>query len=94
MKFSIVIPALKEEGYIAGTLGQFAGLTIEHETIVSDGGSTDDTVAMATPLADKVTVMKDGKPTPSRQRNDGARLATGEYLAFVDSSVRIFALRT
>ena len=33
--------------------------------------------------------MKDGKPTPSRQRNDGARLATGEYLAFVDSSVRI-----
>lgn len=89
MKLSIVIPALKEEGYIAGTLGQFAELTIGHETIVSDGGSTDDTVAIATPLADKVTVMKDGKPTPSRQRNDGARLATSEYLAFVDSSVRI-----
>lgn len=89
MRLSIVIPALKEEGYIAGTIEQFAALTIPHEIIVSDGGSTDKTVEIATPLADKVTVMHAGKPTPSRQRNDGARLAVGEYLAFVDSSVRI-----
>lgn len=89
MRISIVIPALKEEGYIAGTIAQFSALTAPHEVIVSDGGSTDKTVEQATPLADKITVMRDGKPTPSRQRNDGAKLATGTYLAFVDSSVRI-----
>ena len=89
MKLSIDIPCLKEEGYIAGTIKQFATLTIPHEVIVSDGGSPDKTVEIATPLADKITVMKDGRPTPSRQRNDGARLATGEFLAFVDSSVRV-----
>lgn len=89
MQLSIVIPCLKEEGYIAGTIGQFAGLTFPHEVIVSDGGSGDKTVEIATPLADKVTVMHGGKPSPSRQRNDGAKLATGEFLAFVDSSVRI-----
>lgn len=89
MKLSIVIPTLKEETWIAGTLAQFSVLDIEHELIVSDGGSADKTVEVATPLADKITVMKDGKPTPARQRNDGARLATGEFLCFVDSSVRI-----
>lgn len=89
MKLSIVIPTLKEEDYIAGTIEQFARLATEHEIIVSDGGSTDRTVEIATPLADRVTVMHDGRPTPSRQRNDGARLAAGEFLAFVDSSVRI-----
>ena len=80
MKLSIVIPTLKEEGFIAGTIEQFSALTIEHEVIVSDGGSTDRTVEVATPLADKVITMQGGKPTPSRQRNDGARLATGEFL--------------
>lgn len=89
MKLSIVIPTLKEEGFIAGTIEQFSALTIEHEVMVSDGGSLDHTVEVATPLADKVITMQGGKPTPSRQRNDGARLATGEFLAFVDSSVRI-----
>ncbi len=86
---SIVIPALKEESWIAGTIEQFSALSLAHEVIVSDGGSPDRTVEIATPLADKIMVMRDGKPTPSRQRNDGAKLATGEFLAFVDSSVRI-----
>jgi glycosyltransferase involved in cell wall biosynthesis len=88
-KLSIVIPTLKEEGYIVGTIEQFKALSVPHEVIVSDGGSLDRTVELATPLVNKITVMKDGKPTPARQRNDGAKLATGEFLAFVDSSVQI-----
>lgn len=89
LMLSIVIPALKEEAWIAGTIEQFRAVSATHEVIVSDGGSRDKTVEIARPLADKVTVMHDSKPTPSRQRNDGAKLATGEFLAFVDSSVRI-----
>ena len=88
-KISIVIPTLKEEGYIEGTVRQFEHLSIPHEVIVSDGGSPDRTVELATPLADKITVMKEGRPTPAKQRNDGAKLATGAFLAFVDSSVRV-----
>ncbi len=88
-KLSIVIPTLKEEGYIAGTIEQFKKLSFSHEVIVSDGGSADKTVEVATPLVDKITVLNDGKPTPAKQRNSGARLATGEFLCFTDSSVRI-----
>jgi glycosyltransferase involved in cell wall biosynthesis len=88
-KISIVIPCLKEEGYIEGTVRQFERLTIPHEVIVSDGGSTDRTVELATPIADKVVVKHDPHPIPARQRNDGAKEARGEFLCFTDSSVRI-----
>ena len=89
IKLSIVIPTLKEEGYIEGTVRQFERLSISHEIIVSDGGSDDKTVEIARTLTEKVTVLSDGKPTPSKQRNAGAALATGEFLCFTDSSVRI-----
>jgi glycosyltransferase involved in cell wall biosynthesis len=88
-KISIVIPTLKEEGYIEGTVRQFERLSIPHEVIVSDGGSNDRTVELATPIADKVIVKNDPHPIPARQRNDGAKEARGEFLCFTDSSVRI-----
>ncbi len=89
LKLSIVTPTLKEEGYIEGTIRQFEKLHIPHEIIISDGGSTDKTVEIARAFADQVIVMTDGKPTPAKQRNDGAKLATGEFICFTDSSVRI-----
>lgn len=88
-KISIVIPCLKEEGYIEGTIRQFERLSVAHEVIVSDGGSKDRTVELATPIADKVVVKNDPHPIPARQRNDGAKEARGEFLCFTDSSVRI-----
>jgi glycosyltransferase involved in cell wall biosynthesis len=88
-KISIVIPTLKEEGYIEGTVRQFDRLSIPHEVIVSDGGSDDRTVELATPIADKVVVKHDPHPIPARQRNDGAKETHGEFLCFTDSSVRI-----
>ena len=88
-KISIVIPTLKEEGYIEGTIRQFERLSIPHEVIVSDGGSSDRTVELASAIADKVVVKNDPHPIPARQRNDGAKEAHGEFLCFTDSSVRI-----
>jgi glycosyltransferase involved in cell wall biosynthesis len=88
-RISIVIPCLKEEGYIEGTVRQFEHLSIPHEVIVSDGGSTDRTVEIARGVADKVVVKLDSHPIPARQRNDGAKEARGEFLCFTDSSVRI-----
>jgi GT2 family glycosyltransferase len=88
-RISIVTPCLQEEGYIEGTIRQFERLTIPHETIVSDGGSKDRTVELARAIADKVVVKQDPHPIPSRQRNDGAKEARGEFICFTDSSVRI-----
>jgi len=88
-RISIVIPTLREEGYIEGTVRQFDRLSIPHEVIVSDGGSKDRTVELARAIADKVIAKDDQRPTPARQRNDGAKEVRGEFLCFTDSSVRI-----
>lgn len=88
-KLSIVIPTLKEEAWIADTVLQFKRLDISHEVIVSDGGSKDRTVEIARGIADQVTVHASEHPRAAEQRNDGGRIARGEILVFVDSTVHI-----
>ena len=85
---SIIIPTLQEEKYIADTIRHLRVLTIPHEIIVSDGGSSDRTVEIASAEGARV-VMSTEVRTPSHQRNGGARAATGEFLLFLDSSVII-----
>ena len=86
---SIIVPALEEENWIAETISQFKPLSIPHEVIVSDGGSQDKTVEVARALSHQVYVMTKGEPCAARQRNDGAKRAMGEYLAFVDCGVTV-----
>jgi glycosyltransferase involved in cell wall biosynthesis len=90
MKLSIIIPAREEERAIAGTIAQFKDLlTIPHEIIVSDGRSKDRTVAVARETAHVVVVFDGTKHTAGIARNDGAKVAQGEFLAFVDSGVTV-----
>jgi glycosyltransferase involved in cell wall biosynthesis len=89
LDISIVIPTLEEEGLVADTISQLKTLSLPHEIIVSDGGSGDRTVAIAQALGCQVCVMTGGVPSAARQRNDGAKLAVGKYLAFVDCGVQI-----
>jgi rSAM/selenodomain-associated transferase 2 len=56
------------------------------EVIVVDGGSADDTVALATPLADQVLVSARGRAT---QMNAGAAIARGDVLAFLHADTRL-----
>jgi glycosyltransferase involved in cell wall biosynthesis len=62
------------------------------ELIVIDNGSTDQTVTIAQRYADCVP---DFAPVPwiatSAQRNLGARMASGAYLLFIDSDMRLSA---
>jgi rSAM/selenodomain-associated transferase 2 len=51
-----------------------------HEVIVVDGGSSDATVELARPLADRVLTASRGR---ARQMNAGAALASGEVLLFL-----------
>jgi glycosyltransferase involved in cell wall biosynthesis len=83
---SFIIPVRNEEKAIEKTLQSIRALTIEHEIIVSDGGSIDRTIELATPLADNVVRFpNDRKQTISGNRNNGAQHAQGDFLVFVDS---------
>lgn len=76
---SIIIPALNEEGTLVGLLEALQGLPAT-ELIVVDGGSSDNTVAEASPLAD---IVLQSEPGRARQMNAGASYAQGEWLWFL-----------
>jgi rSAM/selenodomain-associated transferase 2 len=81
------MPALEEAGVIWRTLESLAPLRARgHEVIVSDGGSTDATRAVAAPLADRVLVAPRGR---ARQMNAGAAAATGDVLLFLHADTEL-----
>ena len=84
---SIVIPTLNEAKIIESTLRTLAAkLTLPHEVIVSDGGSSDRTAELAARHANTVVVYSGaGRQTIGEGRNDGARAATGDFLVFLDA---------
>ncbi len=80
-KISIIIPTLNEAGGIRGLLKSLAELRHRgHELIVVDGGSEDDTVAIAALHTDRLITSPPGRGT---QLLHGARLATGDILLFL-----------
>jgi glycosyltransferase involved in cell wall biosynthesis len=84
---SIVIPTLNEAKIIESTLRTLAAtLTLPHEVIVSDGGSSDRTAELAARYADTVVVYSGaGRQTIGQGRNDGAKIAAGDFLVFLDA---------
>ena len=79
--FSIIIPTLNEASTIEQTLQALQPLRDrEHEIIVVDGGSIDNTQALAAPLADQVLSAPRGR---AAQMNTGAAVATGQVLLFL-----------
>lgn len=87
---SIIIPTLREGPFLERTLKNFGDLQIPHELIISDGGSTDETLDVARRYTDKITVWKETRrQTFGEAKNAGAALATGEYLVFIDADVII-----
>ncbi len=85
---SIIIPTYKEEGYIEDRLKNLAPLKEGFEVIISDSCSPDRTVEIAKKYTDKIVVMQpDKKRGICQGKNDGARLAKGDYLVFSDADV-------
>jgi glycosyltransferase involved in cell wall biosynthesis len=89
--FSFIIPTLNEEKTLEAMILSVRRLNIfSYEIIVSDGGSTDGTLTIARRLADKVVENTSGKrQNIAIGRNAGARVAVGEYFAFMDADVFI-----
>jgi rSAM/selenodomain-associated transferase 2 len=81
VQLSIIVPVLNESGIVARGLASLQALRrAGHEVIVVDGGSSDDTVALAAPYADRLLSSARGR---AAQLNAGARCAAGAVLLFL-----------
>jgi rSAM/selenodomain-associated transferase 2 len=84
---SIIVPVFNEAASIAATLESLAPLRANGaEIIVADGGSTDDTMALAAPLADRVLAGARGRAI---QMNSAAAAAHGDVLLFLHADTRL-----
>jgi len=87
---SIIIPTLREGPFLERTLKNFDDLQISHEIIITDGGSTDETLDVARRYTDKIVVWSgERRQTFGEAKNAGAALATGAFLVFIDADVII-----
>jgi rSAM/selenodomain-associated transferase 2 len=82
---SFVIPVLDEAGTIGDLLDYLQQQFPHSERIVVDGGSRDDTVALAQPACHR---LLDSDPGRARQMNAGAAVAAGDYLVFLHADSR------
>lgn len=83
MKISIVIPVLNEARHLSNTLSIQA---TDIEIIVVDGGSQDETIAIAQSFGVKVLQSAPGR---AAQMNAGAKVASGEILLFLHADTRL-----
>ena len=80
-RLSIVVPALDEALHLGATLEALSSARARGaEVLVVDGGSSDGTVALAQPLADRVLRSPRGRAV---QLNAGAAAARGQMLLFL-----------
>ena len=86
-RLTIIMPALNEASRIAAALQALAHLRRRSvEVIVVDGGSSDDTAALAEPWADRVLSAPRGR---ARQMNAGAARARADTLLFLHADTTL-----
>lgn len=87
MKLSIIIPVLDEARAIPHLLAQLAPLRARGaQVLIVDGGSHDDSVAIATHTGVHVLVTEAGR---ALQMNAGARTASGDILLFLHADTSL-----
>jgi glycosyltransferase involved in cell wall biosynthesis len=84
---SVIVPTRNSARTLAACLASIRGQSEEvGEIIVCDSGSDDATPDLA---ADGGAIVVQHPPNRSGQRNRGVEVATGEYLLFIDSDMRL-----
>jgi glycosyltransferase involved in cell wall biosynthesis len=84
-RISVVIPTYNNASYILDALNSvFAQTHPPHEVIVVDDGSTDDTRALLEPHVARIRYHHQTNQGLAVARNVGLRLATGDYLTYLD----------
>ena len=88
-KVSVIIPCYNSEEFVSECLDSVVNQTLtDIEIICVDDGSTDDTYAILNEYAktdNRITVLQQINRGAGLARNKGLNIATGEYLAFLDS---------
>ena len=87
MRLSIIVPVLNESANLADLLARLGPLRHEGlEVLLVDGGSTDNTVALAERGGLRVIHSERGR---ARQMNAGAAHASGEVLLFLHADTQL-----
>lgn len=87
LQLSIIIPTRNEAGCIRESLRQLQALRAQgHEVILVDGGSRDETIALAQPLVDRLLTAPAGR---ALQMNAGAQAASGRVFWFLHADTRV-----
>ena len=85
VRLSIILPVLNEAQTLESQLRQLRQAFPAAELLVVDGGSEDDSVAVAQPLCEAVMQAPRGRAS---QMNAGAARAQGEYLLFLHADTQ------
>jgi glycosyltransferase involved in cell wall biosynthesis len=86
---SVVMPAYNRGRFLATAVGSVMAQSRPcHEIIVVDDGSTDDTADVVRSLGPRVRYLRQENAGPAAARNAGIRVATGDWVAFLDTDDR------
>lgn len=87
LKISVIIPVLNEEQNLSKALSRLQSFRQSgHEVIIVDGGSYDNSLAIAHENADLVIVSTAGR---ALQMNNGAAIATGDVCLFLHADTKL-----
>lgn len=85
-RFSVVIPAYNREKLVGPTIDSVLAQTFtDYEIIVVDDGSTDGTPEVLRSYVTKIRAVRQANQGPEVARDRGITMATGEYVALLDS---------
>jgi len=85
-RVSVIIAAYNAAATIAATVESVLAQTFrDFEIIAVDDGSTDRTREILAGFGDRVRLIEQRNNGPAAARNAGARVSSGEYLAFLDA---------
>lgn len=88
-KVSVIVPVHNTERYLQACVDSLTAQTLtDIEIVLVENCSTDDSLALCHRLAaaeSRIKVLSIDKADLSTARNEGVKVATGEYIAFVDS---------
>lgn len=86
---SIITPSFNSAEFISETINSVLRQSYSNwELLITDDGSTDETIAIINQFSDKdhrVKVFRQENAGPAKARNNSIEKATGQYLAFLDS---------
>ena len=83
---SVIVPTYNHAEFLPQALESIFSQTCgDHEIIVVDDGSSDETRSALAPFSDRITYLYQENQGPSVARNRGIRAAQGEYITFLDA---------